>query len=253
VVEVIDNLRDSTAVGTRRYARARVRERGRQAKDQVIKGSVTKAIYTVQEWGSRLVSNISTKPRHVSQLPDTVQSQLQTILQPGDVFVTRKECAVTNYFLPGFWPHAAMYVGDGKVVESLKDGVRERTLDSPFGNDAVALIRPQLDPSSIGQAIERARTHIGKPYDFDFDFTRSDRMVCTEVVYRSYEGLGGIEFPLTRRAGRETLSAEDLLNLALQNAKFEQVAVFCAKFGDEILANTAMTDVLRATMAEPLA
>ena len=162
-------------------------------------GSVARAVYGVQEWVSRLVSNISMKPGYVAQLPGAIASQLDGMLKPGDVFVTRKDCAVTNYFLPGYWPHAAMYVGDGRVIESLKDGVRERTMESPFGNDAVALIRPKLDAAMIAKAIERARTHVGKPYDFDFDFTRADRLVCTEVVYRSYDGLGGVQFRLTRR------------------------------------------------------
>jgi hypothetical protein len=144
-----------------------------------------------------------------------------------------------------------MYVGRDRVIESLKDGVRQRTMDSPFGNDAVAVIRPKLGPEVIEQAIQRARTHVGKPYDFDFDFTRADRLVCTEVVYRSYEGLGGMHFELTRRAGHETLSAEDLLNLAIGRRSFELVAVYCDKFSDELLIGSEMTDVLRQTMAEP--
>ena len=124
VLEVVDGLRESTRVTTARYLKARVKERGRDARDRVVKGGVARAVYGVQEWGSRLVSNISTKPRHVSRLPDSIVAQLDGMLQAGDVFVTRKDCAVTNYFLPGYWPHAALYVGDGQVIESLKDGVR---------------------------------------------------------------------------------------------------------------------------------
>jgi hypothetical protein len=142
-----------------------------------------------------------------------------------------------------------MYVGGQRVIESLKDGVRERSMDSPLGNDAVALIRPQLDGAMIHQAIVRARTHIGKPYDFNFDFTRADRLVCTEVVYRSYEGLGGMRFNLTRRAGRETLSAEDLLNLALSSQMFKEVAVYCPKISSKLMEGSEMTDVLKRTMA----
>ena len=76
------------------------------------------------------------------------------------------------------------------------------------------------------QAIERGLLHEGKNYNFDFDFFSSDRLVCTEVVYRSYDGLAGIEFPLAERAGRKTLSAEDLLDFALEDDRFEPVAIF---------------------------
>ncbi len=252
VLEVVDGLCESARVTTATYVKARVKDRRRDARERVVKGSFSRAVYGVQEWGSRLVSNISTKPRHVSRLPDVIASQLGGMLRAGDVFVTRKDCAVTNYFLPGYWPHAALYIGDGHVIESLKDGVRQRTMDSPFGNDAVAVIRPKLDAPSIAKAIERAGTHVGKPYDFDFDFTRADRMVCTEVVYRSYDGLGGVHFQLTRRAGRQTLSAEDLLNLAIAGSLFEQVAVYCPQRSSELLVADQMTDVLRQTMAEPV-
>jgi hypothetical protein len=162
--------------------------------------------------------------------------------------VTRKDNALTNYFLPGFWPHAAFYIGDQHVIESLKDGVRERTMESPFGNDAVAVIRPCVAADVIAAAIARARTHVGKPYDFDFDFTRGDRLVCTEVVYRSFEGIAGLSFRLTRRAGRETLSAEDLLALAMDHDQFEPVALFCPKYGDQLLVGAAMARVLQETV-----
>jgi hypothetical protein len=209
-------------------------------------------VYAIQELGSRLAINVSTIPNHVPQVPDAIAARLREMLQAGDVLVTRKESALTNYFLPGYWPHAAMYIGDGRVIESLKDGVRERSMDSPMGNDAVAVIRPLLDADTIEQAIGRAQTHVGKPYDFDFDFTRSDRVVCTEVVYRSYEGLGGVHFQMTRRAGRETVSAEDLLNLAIGRQFFEQVAVYCPDHSAQLLVEEEMTSVLRQTMADPV-
>ena len=91
-----------------------------------------------------------------------------------------------------------------------------RSLSCPFGSDAITIIRSSIDRQEIASAIGRGFFHDGKPYDFDFDFARSDRLVCTEVVYRSYEGVGGVEFQLTRRAGRLNLSAEDLLRKALR-------------------------------------
>ena len=248
VVEVIEELSEATEVGKRRYLKARVKELGRNTRDRVLLGNLNKAIYAILELGGRAVSHLSTSPEHVPALPIKIAHQIQELLQPGDVLVTRKEHAISNYFLPGYWPHVAMYVGDEQVVESMKDGVREREMSSPFGNDSVAVIRPALDAESIQQAIERARSHVGKPYDFDFDFTRADRLVCTEVVYRSYEGLGEMQFSLVRRAGRQTVSAEDLLGLALEEQKFHTVAVYCCGLSEELLSGEAMRQALRQTM-----
>ncbi|NND96653.1 MAG: hypothetical protein HKN47_04910 [Pirellulaceae bacterium] len=246
---VIDFIGERLRVGHRRYIRARAHDRTKHVVDAVIQSGFVRAVYAIQEWGGRVVGRVSTSLSHVPQLPVTICEELKQIIRPGDVFITRKEFAATNYFLPGYWPHAVFYIGDGEVVEAQADGVRRRTLDSPFGNDAICVIRPNLDAVLIEEAITRAKSHVGKPYDFDFDFTRGDRLVCTEVVYRSYEGLGGTTFKLSRRAGRETLSAEDLLRMSMKNVTFGQVAVFCPERANRILTATEMADVLLSTVA----
>lgn len=249
LIDVIDTRIDAVRVATARYLKVRFDERRHQLNESVMQNGLMKALYAFQQWGSRAVSSLTTMPGHVPRLPDEIAKELHAMIRPGDVFVTRKEGAVTNYFLPGYWPHAALYAGSDSVIESLKDGVRVRPLDSPFGNDAVTLIRPKLDEDLIREGLRRAQSHVGKPYDFDFDFTRSDRLVCTEVVYRSFSGIGGIEFQLKRRAGRQTLSAEDLLNLALTGSNFDLVAVFCRRCGDKLLTERPAAEALRTTMA----
>jgi hypothetical protein len=51
---------------------------------------------------------------------------------------------------------------------------------------------------------------LGDEYDFQFDFADASKQVCTEVVYRAFDGKGPIEFTLVPRAGHETLSADDI-------------------------------------------
>ena len=169
-------------------------------------------------------------------------------LQPGDVIITRHAKALTNLFFPGVWPHAALYVGtpaqrqatgitapdeklerwtDGIcVLEARKDGVLLRPLSETLLVDAFAVLRPTLQQDDVTRAVQRALQHEGKKYNFDFNFFNSDRVVCTELVYRAYDGLGSIEFPLLERAGRKTLSAEDLLDYALATRTFTPAALF---------------------------
>jgi hypothetical protein len=163
------------------------------------------------------------------------------------VLITRHDLAVTNLFLPGFWPHAALFVGtaserdrmgvlidperrrrwngDRTVLEALKDGVLFRSLETTLAVDAVVVIRPQLRTGDIAEALSRVSVHEGKGYNFDFDFFRTDRLVCTEVVYRAFDGIGPIDIPLRERSGRPTLSAEDLLDLAIAGRGFDPVAI----------------------------
>jgi Permuted papain-like amidase enzyme, YaeF/YiiX, C92 family len=215
------------------------RRRGASARQQTV--------FATLETGGRLASELRDQ-WSPCRIDDDLRNRIDALLQPGDVLISRHERALTNLFLPGFWPHAALYIGseddrrrmsitidedraarwsgERRVIEALKDGVLFRPLEETLAVDAVAVIRPQLDQDDLARGIARVTAHEGKLYNFDFDFFRSDRLVCTEVIYRAFDGLGPIEIPLQDRSGRPTLSAEDLLDLAYAGDGFEPVAVF---------------------------
>jgi hypothetical protein len=199
---------------------------------------------------------------------DDVRASIEGFLQPGDVIITRHAKALTNLFLPGFWPHAALYIGtreksggieieprveqlwkdDICVLEARKDGVRLRPLTETFSVDKFVVLRPALEATTVQRAIERALKHQGKMYNFDFDFFNSDRIVCTEVIYRAYDGLEGMSFPLIERAGRKTLTAENLLDFALDSESFNPVAIFgVAGCEEEILYGDRVQEALLAS------
>ena len=195
-----------------------------------------------------------------------VQRKIGRLLQPGDVLITRHDDATTNIFLPGFWPHAALHIGTEdqrsaigvrmdadrksrasdpvRILEARKDGVLLRPLDDTLAVDCVAVLRPQLEPELIAEALTNALTHEGKQYDFEFDFRRTDKLVCTEVVYRSFHGVGDVKFELSPKAGRMCLPAEALIDHAIAGEMFKPVCVygvngnrFC---GDEDSARAAL-------------
>ena len=177
-----------------------------------------------------------------------VQRKLARMLQPGDVIITRHDDAASNLFLPGFWPHGALYIGTEEqrklldpsgatwrrtecpdpncVLEARKDGVLFRPLHDTLAVDACAVLRPKLEPNHIRDAIAQAMTHHGKCYDFEFDFRRSDKLVCTEVIYRAYHGIADVAFELKTRTGRVCLSAEDLLDYAVDGMYFDLLVVY---------------------------
>lgn len=153
--------------------------------------------------------------------------------RPGDVFVTRHDDAMSNLFLPGFWPHAALCLGTADDLENLgirhtfpslggfwfleakKDGVKFRPSDETLEVDACVLLRPPLAAENLAEALRRAMSHAGKPYDFLFDYRTQDVLACTEVIYRGFHGIPPIAFHLEEVGGRLCLPAEDLLNQAL--------------------------------------
>ncbi len=101
-----------------------------------------------------------------------------------------------------------------RLIESHKPGVTLSTLAESSG-DALAALRPrQLDKRAKAHAIVEAFAHVGKPYDFDFDFASEHALVCTELIWRSYrpaEGKDGLDIELVSVAGRQTLPAIELV------------------------------------------
>jgi len=190
------------------------------------------------------------------RITDDVRTELMAIVKPGDVFVTRHDDAMSNLFLPGFWPHAALYIGtdqdraaisvdasdpehqstpgEVRFLESKKDGVLVRPAEDTLQIDACVILRPKISPKNLTTALNRALSHSGKLYDFVFDFASADRLACTELIYRTYNGFGGIDLQLIERAGRNCLSAEDLLTQSLKNNWFEVIAIFGV--GNDVLS-----------------
>lgn len=220
------------------FIRHAVRRRGASIKQH--------SQFKVLEASGRVFSEMVTK--NDKRVTPEVREQVRAQLKPGDVMVTRHKYALTNLFLPGYWPHAAMYVGSDKdrermgieleprlqqqwngnkcTFEALKDGVLFRPLENTLAVDGFVVLRPTVSQNGIKQAIERIIVHAGKQYNFDFDFFRADRLVCTELMYRAYDGIEHMNIELRERAGRPTLSAEDICDLALETDMFNPVAIF---------------------------
>lgn len=182
-------------------------------------------------------------------------------LLPGDVLLVRREWFLSNIGLPGFWPHAALYIGtpeerrnffsdarmagwlktqgitngnfeqvlqarsatnyaeslkpqphehQPRIIEAMSEGVSFTALEHCADADAVVVLRPLLQKSEKATAILRAFHYAGRPYDFNFDFATDSELVCTELVYKSYEparGMRGLHLPLEEMLGRQLLPA----------------------------------------------
>jgi hypothetical protein len=167
-------------------------------------------------------------------------TNLRSRLQPGDVLLMRNDSRLTAALVPGFWTHAALFLGGqgdleelglrshphvarhwrqlpekagplGLVIEGVAPCVQISPLEKCLQVDHLVVLRSSLAAGEIASAIGEAVGHLGKPYDFEFDFNNSSRMVCTGLIYRSYHNRGAITFSLTKRLGRFTLTGDDII------------------------------------------
>jgi len=203
------------------------------------------------------------EPRTGDSLIDEEQlAKLAAVLQPGDILLERRNWYLSNAFLPGYWPHGAVYVGttddlrergldqneyvrkhwdefatkddeghEHVIIEAISEGVIFSSLEHSIGGaDSAAVLRPKVSEEEKNEAIARAFSFAGRPYDFEFDFETTDMLVCTEVVFRTYGGnSGSIRFPLQEIMGRQTMPAINLVRkfdreYGTEAAQFEFVA-----------------------------
>jgi len=271
VVATLAGVEDAIAVGLRRYVRARLRYRWHSWRRRRA-SAAQRGVFHVAETFGRVIAE-ARPPWHRQRVNGAVRDALAPLLRPGDVIVTRHDRAMSNLFLPGYWPHAALYIGSPEsrgtlgvrvdadlaerwvhplhVLEARKDGVLLRAIDDTLAVDAFTVIRPRLSATDIARAIANALEHEGKLYNFDFDFFTDERLVCTEVVYRAYEGVGGIAFALVSRGGRPTLSAEGILDMAVLDRGFETVAVYgTPKTGNRLVVGPEAARALAESYGE---
>jgi hypothetical protein len=204
-----------------------------------VKSDVYTPVYAAQSMLSEMIGDLRIVKDEPLISVRQIRGEIVPKLQPGDIFLERRNWFLSNAFLPGFWPHAGLYVGtpeelralgiadeedvkrrwaeytrkapDGEpytIIEAVSEGVIFNSTGDSMHSDYVAVLRPRLSREQIARAIVRAFSHQGKPYDFEFDFFTSDKLVCTELVYRAYEGL--IHFDLVRIMGRDTLPALEI-------------------------------------------
>lgn len=224
------------------------------------------------------------EPRgHAGLIAPAQVSSLREKLWPGDVVIERRNWYLSNAFLPGYWPHSALYVGtadelralgvadDPRVakhlaafarkdaaghapalIEAISEGVVFTTLEySVGGADSVAVLRPRLTDAQRREVVARAFSHVGKPYDFDFDFFSADKLVCTEVVYRA---LGSyVDLPLVEIMGRKTLPALEIVRFWSSPQGAPQLEFVAFLDGDEASGTSTARDAeaLKASLARP--
>jgi hypothetical protein len=181
------------------------------------------------------------------------QSFLSTVennIKPMDILLEKTPFRLTDNFIPGYWGHAAIYIGTqedlerlgiwnhelvqkhakeiekGKyIVEALRYGVKLNSLDhfSDIDDFALLRLRVELSDKDLANHILRALSHVGKKYDFNFDVESGDTIVCSELHYRTFID---IHFNTTSYLGRSTISVDQVAEQAISGMPFAPILLF---------------------------
>ena len=164
----------------------------------------------------------------------------KTKLQPGDIILERRNWYLSNAFLPGFWPHCALYVGtpaelkaigidysklDAEaraahqrlehnhprvIIEAMSEGVVFTSAEHSLHADYAAVLRPRLNRDQRATVIRNAFGYHGRDYDFGFDFSSDSKLVCSELLYYSFGDL--LKFKLEPVLGKRVVTPVGIMN-----------------------------------------
>ncbi len=206
-------------------------------------------------YGSKLFGNIvgSFQDRHgyLHNDKEFIESTKEFI-RPLDILLEKTPFRLTDNFIPGYWGHAAIYIGKKddlvklgiwdhplvkkyrrkiklgrNIVEALRDNVQINSLKKFSDIDDFAVLRYRVEYSEeeTREHILRALSHIGKKYDFNFDVETGETIVCSELHYRTYVD---IDFQTTAYLGRSTISVDQVAEQGVTDMPFKPVLMYIA-------------------------
>ncbi len=223
-----------------------------------------KAWFPVQKEVAEWMGDTKVYRLHSYLIDDGLLAQMRKKLEPADIVVSRKNWYLSNIGLPGFWPHASIYMGDpgelssffadadlpstmpelrghadlaaylaatypeaweaysspsldgasNLMMEAMSEGVLFTPPKVAFAADYIGVMRAKRSKADKARAILRAFQYYGRPYDFNFDFVSDATIVCTELVFKSWQAgpqHAGLDIDLVEIMGRPTLPANELV------------------------------------------
>ncbi len=216
------------------------------------------AIFPVQKYIMVSITGLEFTKRKDKFITAVDLKEIESKLRPGDILLKRNDWQATNLGISGFWTHTGLYVGsleeldayfsdivalDGKrfseklkevnekiytdlmtkidltVIEAIEEGVVVKPLSNIAKVDYFSALRPRISKEEKMNAIFRAFSFVGRPYDFFLDLKSNDAFICTAVIYKSFET--SITFEVEKKLGRSIVFPNSVVKKFAQERKKE--------------------------------
>ena len=198
----------------------------------------------------------------MNHLSSQSRSKIISQMQPMDILLEKAPFRLTDYFIPGYWCHVGIWTGSEielkalgvweelpklhedvvkkyeysgpdfhtairsghQIIEALRPGVQINTLQHFLNIDDLGVIRFQGQSNEQKKAyLLNAFRQIGKNYDFSFDVESTEEIVCSELVYVSYDDL---IWDTSKSLGRYTISPDQVARKLVDDDRFEPVLMY---------------------------
>jgi hypothetical protein len=122
-------------------------------------------------------------------LPAESREEIKSLLKTGDILLESNNAYLSSQIVAKLlfrtnWIHAAIYVGDEKVVDSGRNpSVALNDLDQFLLTTDLGVYRPKYaSPEDVSAAVSFANKAVGKPFNITLDDTHGHSFYCTQLV-----------------------------------------------------------------------
>ena len=175
---------------------------------------------TIPKWILKFIGNIhiSKTPLWISYKPEyhkITGSEIRNVLdklQLGDILLNRHDGYLSTIVTPGIWAHAALYVGNNKVIHSIGSGVQEDDILHFCRCDSIAVLRiPHINVSEVSNIVKKAAAMKNNHVKYDFDFRKgNDTYYCTEFIDVCMDDLFENDYKM--KFGRMALTPDNMFD-----------------------------------------
>lgn len=144
---------------------------------------------------------------------DKTRKYLETQLLPFDIIIDRGPPKLSDPFIPGYFKHAAIFLGcelaheiirtaeasdtpaplrghPPVILEATRHGVSLVSLDEFLDADSVVVLRPHnVSVGDKDRIVSRSARELGKKYDYAFNLANEQKQFCCKLVYSLFPDL----------------------------------------------------------------
>jgi hypothetical protein len=147
------------------------------------------------------------------QIKGNEMREILDLIQPGDILLRRYSHYIGSLLIPGYFSHAAVYVGNNEIIHMLGDGINKEDILIFLRCDDIALLRSKT-PELAQRIVQNAKMYLEQEIKYDYNFKVDDnkKFYCTEFVDKCAENI-----VLKSLKKRITVMPDDFLNETLFN------------------------------------
>jgi len=210
-------------------------------------------INTIFSGFSNVVSNFlgifASRKGKLSNNEEFINRSLK-LLQPLDIILEKTPFRLTDKFIPGYWGHAAIYIGNeaqlkklgiwdnifvkkfhvqiskgNVIIEALRSKVELNTFKNFSNIDDYAHLRlnEELTLEKKREMIIRTFAQIGKKYDFGYDVESSKKIICSELHYITFDE---VVFKTSKFMGINSVSVDQIAEQGLKGGAFYPIDLY---------------------------